>query len=86
MSVARLLLFRQFLTSPTQIDVEAITAAARDGAPVGSCPCGGYLRALVPSRGWSGRGPLWVQVECRHCGRDIAAPEGRLAEQWRRGA
>lgn len=77
---------RGFLAAPHQLDMDAVERAGGTGEPVGSCDCGGYLHVEgPPCQTRVGRGPVWVQLVCRGCGRDIACPDGRLAARWRRG-
>lgn len=86
MRVDKVRIWQQYLADHALIDIEAITEAALNSAPVGNCSCGAYLRVpAVPACGWAGRGPVWVNIECPACGREIAAPDGRL-ERLRRGA
>jgi hypothetical protein len=74
---------RRFLLEPLLLDVAEVMKTADSGEFIGSCSCGSYLYldGNAPQRGYADRGPLWVQLVCRACGHEIAAPDGRLARR-----
>jgi hypothetical protein len=50
----------------------------RVGDPVGTCSCGGPMIGFLPRR-WSGT--RWYEAQCRVCGREVSAPNGKLARK-----
>jgi len=74
-------LFPALIARSYQIDGDAWRSAADAGELVGLCRaagCGGYLETVRVPPGDDGAALLWYAAACQTCGREVAAPGGRV--------